>query len=248
MDPMNLPTMPPMATSGRTAQAESDPTGPVSLVAPAAPVPTAREETGKIGTEKSGAAARPAATGLPDEDEIRSSDQLLSRLKQLGKQGGILRLAARADIELPTVAIEGTGRYQFVAMPGVSRPRLRLRLPEMPLASPSDWIVMLNLRSGSLLLQGLDISIADHGDASCRSSGCSWPAARHRADGRRLYLYRGDSASVRLGVRCPTGDRNRAMRPAGTAARGAVIQIRNCFLRSGGDGVSVAAGRELNLE
>ncbi len=243
---MNLPTMPPM---GSASQAEDETTGAVVVAAPAAPVSPAREEPVKTGTEKTSPAVRPSVTGFSDEDVVRSSEQLLSMLKQLGRQGGSLRIAAGADIELPTVAIEGTGPFQFIAIPGVGRPRLRLRLPEMPPASPADWIVMLNLRSGSLLLQGLDIVIADSDSrradrmavagllpgTELTVSDCTFTMAVSRP-----------SASLFV-VPTVTGPE-----PPGpsdpSAVRGAVIHVRDSFLRSGGDVVIVAAGRELGLD
>ena len=102
MDPMNLPTMPPMATPAGATPAESEVTGSVAAGTSPAPAPPAREEPAKVDAEKTGAAVRPAVIGSLDEDVIRSVDQLLSRLKQLGRQGGILRIAAGADLELPT--------------------------------------------------------------------------------------------------------------------------------------------------
>jgi serine/threonine protein kinase len=249
MDPMNQPSTPPITTSANPSQAEPETTGPVVVAPPAAPMPPAREEPARGGTEKSGAGARPAVTGLSDEDVIRSSEQLLSMLKQLGRQGGLLKIAAGADLELPTVVIEGTGRYQFVAMPGAGRPRLRLRPPEMPPASPADWVVLLNLRSGSLFLQGLDLVIADR-----EPRRVDRVAAASLLPGTELTIsdctltvaVPRPSASVfvvpPLAEPEPSGPSDPAI------VRGAVIQVRDSFLRSGGDGVTVAAGRELSLD
>ena len=48
-----------------------------------------------------------------------------------------------------------------LAEPGAKRPLLRLRTPQAAQRSPADWIVMLDLRAGSLHLQGIDIVVPD---------------------------------------------------------------------------------------
>ena len=69
---------------------------------------------------------RPGATRIvsgvlafEDEDVIRSAEQFTTMLNRLGRQGGTLRFAAGADLDLPSIVIEGSGRFQFVASPGV---------------------------------------------------------------------------------------------------------------------------------
>ena len=133
-------------------------------------------------------------------------------------------------------------------MPGTVRPRLRLSPPEMPPPSPANWIVMLNLRSGSLLLQGLDLVITDQ----------DWPrgdrlAAIGLLPGTELTI---SDCTLTVAVPRPSASLFVLQAPADSeppgpadpaAGRGAVIQIRDSFLRSGGDGVLVGSGRELSL-
>ena len=244
MDPMNLTS----TTSANGSQTESESTGP-GVVGPTVPTrPQAEEEPAKGDTGKSGASTRPAVAELSDEDVIRSSEQLLARLKQLGRQGGLMRIAAGADLELPTVAIEGTGRYQFVAMPGSARPRLRLRPPEMPPASPADWVVLLNLRSGSVLLRGLDIVIADRETRPVdRVAVASLLPATELTISDCTLTVAVPRSSASLFVVQPMAESDLPRPSDPEVVRGAVIQVRDSFLRSGGDGVIVINGRELSL-
>ena len=79
---------------------------------------------------------------------------------RLGPQGGSLRIAAGADLELPPCPIEAAGQYKLIAEEG------RCPADSLPTAgdcttSPSEWSVMFNLRSGSLYLEGLDVIVPD---------------------------------------------------------------------------------------
>src|SRR5262249_28504262 len=156
-DPMDLPSMPPMvpaAVSDTEATAGSE----VSGLPPAEP--PARTEPAKSASRPSPAAGSPpTGTGFPEEDLIRGGEQLPALVRRLGPQGGTLWIAAGADLELPTVLFDGLGRVQLRAEPGPRRPRLRLRPPQLPPGSPADWTVLLNVRSGALHVQGLDILI-----------------------------------------------------------------------------------------
>ena len=66
-------------------------------------------------------------------DVIRSSEASnYSPRSNIWDRGGAAPgVAAGVDIELPTVLIEGNGRYLLTAEPGLPRPRLRFRPPEV---------------------------------------------------------------------------------------------------------------------
>jgi serine/threonine-protein kinase len=118
----------------------------------------------------------------------------------------------------------------------------------MPPSSPADWSAMLDLRSGSLLLQGLDIVIADpearRGDRVA-AVGLRPGTNLTIADCTLTVAVPHPSASI-LVVQPPDGSRTPGVSGA-AAGRGCEIEIRDSFLRSGGDGVLVAPGREVSL-
>ncbi len=249
MDPMNLPSMPPMATPGIGSQSESEPPGTVEVPTPAQPVPATRVESGKGAVESPGSPGRRAVAPFSDEDVIRSSEQFLTMFRQLGRRGGSLRIAAGVDIELPTVLIEGTGRYQLTAEPGLARPRLRFRPPEVPPASPTAWNVMWNVRSGSLRLEGLDLIV--HEQENVRADRVAMAALLPDAkltmiDCTLTVAVRRPMASVF--VVQPPAEAPKPQPSEPSPRRSARITLQDCFLRSGGDAVTIAAGRDLSLE
>jgi hypothetical protein len=249
-DPMDLPSMPPMVPAAAVAQSGSEPPPSSEAPGPRRDAPVARPEPAKTAAVvPASSATHPPATNFSDEDVIRSSEQFLTMFKRLGPQGGSLRIAAGADLELPTVVIAGMGPYQLLAEPGVLRPRIRFRPPQLPPASPTDWTVLLNLRSGSLRLQGLDILVPDQEMLRAdrvAAAGLLPGTELTFADCTLTVAGRRSSSSVF--VVQPLGEILDARSPEPQAPRGAIVQLRNSFLRSGGDGVAVASGRQLTLE
>ncbi len=128
--PDNLATMPPMSTAAETEQSSTG----ASSSAPGAGPTTAAEQPSPTAvasvSRDPGDAARSNRERRPafeDEDAIRSAEQFTTMFNRLGRQGGTLRFAAGVDLDLPAILIEGSGRYQFVGVPGSRRPRLRFR-------------------------------------------------------------------------------------------------------------------------
>jgi serine/threonine-protein kinase len=188
-------------------------------------------------------------SNLDDEDVVRSTQQFLSMLNKLGAQGGTLRIAAGVELDLPTIQIDGTGRFQFIALAGKNRPILRFRSSQPSARSPAEWTALLNLRSGSLHLQGLDVVITEEetqGSDRIAAAGlfpgseltmtdCTLTIAAHRP---------GATAFVAQPVLAAANSR-----PSdGATTRTAIVRLRDCFLRSGGDAAIVTAARGLNLE
>jgi serine/threonine-protein kinase len=251
-DPMNLPSMPPMAPPSVPPLEET-----TKQSVPGDP-PAASQAVSQERSEEPARAARQAhaptqaETRRPDsagdEDVVRSSAQFMSMLERLAKQGGTLRIAAGAEIELPTILIERAGRYQIVAEPGATRPRLRFRLAPAANRSGVDWSVLLNLRAGSLLLQGLDLEVRDGETqragrlaalgvvpgADLVLSDCTVTVAVTRPE-CAIFVVQPQSGSPRS-------------EPRAAASPSAVIRVRDSFLRSGGDGCSIPSGRRLELE
>ena len=161
----------------------------------------------------------------------------------------MLRIAAGAVLELPATVIEGSGRFQFVAEPGAVRPVLRFRPAQSVQRSPVDWTVMIDLRAGLLHLEGIDLVVPDFENlrtdrvaavgllpgAELTMTDCTITVAVHRP-GAALVVVQPEVAN--------------ASTPAsgGTSGQSAVIHMRDCFIRSGGEGIAVAAGRRVDLE
>jgi len=251
-EPATMPTMPPMPTPA-AAQAEGESStepGTETAVTVAgsrredpAPAPRTSAEPGR--TER----ARPAVS--EDEDLIRGTEQFLTMLQRLhGSLGGTLRIAAGAELDLPTIVIQGAAHYHLLAAPGASRPRLRYK-PAEAARSPLDWSVLFELRSGSLHLQGLDLVVSDAEPpragrmavagllpgVDLSMADCTLTLAVSRPD---------DAAFV---VEPPLGPPARnPSAGADSDANRATIRLRDCFLRSGGEGIAVASSRKLELE
>jgi serine/threonine-protein kinase len=246
-DPMNLPSMPPMATAGSVpAEIEPPPTGEATRAA--------GPETTKDDRSKAAGPApppRPAEPVASDEDVVRSAEQFLAMFRALGGKGGSLRIASGADLELPGLVVETTpaNPVQVVAEPGNVRPRLRFRPAPMPGEFPTEWIGLFSLRSGSLRLQGLDLIVPEP-----EALPVDRLAAITVTPGAELVMT---DCTITLSTRRPAAsalavnasqvvpDRER---PAADAARAAVIELRNGFVRSAGDAVTVSGGCGLVLK
>ena len=160
----NLPPMPPRATAEQSTEDSVDAgtgTGgatPLGQSNAAGTAAAAARDGGELA--RGDRDRRPA---FEDEDLIRSSEQFNTMLARLGRQGGKLRIAPGADLDLSSVVIDGTGLYQIAAEPGSAtrRPRLRFRASADARKAPADWTVMLNLRAGSLHVQGIDLVVTD---------------------------------------------------------------------------------------
>jgi hypothetical protein len=119
----------------------------------------------------------------------------------------------------------------------------------VPPTSPADWTLLLSLRSGSLHLQGLDVVVPDQeaGGADHLAVAGLFPGTELiLADCTLTVAVRRAGASVFV-VQQPD-EPSRLRHADAEAIPGSVIQLRNCFVRSGGDGVTVASGRKLTLE
>jgi serine/threonine-protein kinase len=249
-DPMSLPTMPPMAPaavpqSGVESASGSDP----EALPPTNP--TRREEPSRTARETGDSVRsnRPQRLAADDEAVIRNPEQFLSLFNRLGSQGGTLRIAAGFDFELPAIQFEGTGRYQFLAEPGPGRPRLRFRPSQFPPRSPSDWTVLLSLRSGSLYLQGLDLVIPDPEVPRIdrlAAAGLLPGTELSMTDCTVTVAVKRSNAAVFVAQ--PRLAAPNSQPSDGATARSAIIHVRDSLLRSGGGGAIVASGRGLSLE
>jgi serine/threonine protein kinase len=261
-DPGTLPTMPPMPPP-TLAQAENDGLPESS----ADPSPSSAASASP--REQPATASRPSSEPVrvdryrsgvaEDEDIIRSAEQFLTMFERLRSHGGTLRIAAGADLELPTIVVQGQARYHLLAAPGATRPRLRYKPAEAAARSPLDWSVLLELRSGSLHIEGIDVIVGDSEPPRTERmavAGLFAGADLSMADCTlTLAVTRTGEAAIKDAAfvveAAPADAAGRSLAPKGDdpeSSRGAHISLRDCFLRSGGDGIAVASSRKLELE
>jgi serine/threonine-protein kinase len=193
---------------------------------------------------------------LDDADAITSPEQFTARLARIVGRGGVLALAAGADLELPSIVLDGSGRVQIQAQPGSKRPRLRFRRSPAAQRSPGDWNALFHLRSGFLGLDGIDVIVTD-GEAG-RDDRLSvigvMPGTELAITDCTLTLANSGpiaglkQPSTALVVAEPLSAHPNGQAADGQAGNRARIQARDTFLRSGGEGIVVAAGRGIDLD
>lgn len=189
----------------------------------------------------------------PDPSEpaptvLRSADQLLNALNQPNPRGGALLIAADADWELPTITIRSDVRWVLRAEPGPTRPRLRFRPLSADPKTPTARAVWMELRSGSLQLDGIDVHLA--ASAAPRTGRWSafgvWGGAALTLTHCTVTLEGNDLESALITI--PAAENDGEERAGGTDPTAALIRASESLLRMGGDLVDVAAGHRLELE
>ena len=185
-----------------------------------------------------------------DEDVIRSSEQFVTMFNRRGREGGKLRIAAGADLELSSIEIDGTGPLQITAEPGSAtrRPRLRFRASTDIRKAPADWTVLFNLRAGSLHVQGIDLVVPDQDTPRADRLAVAGvlPGTELTMTECTLTLASDRPVAALLVVQPNLAARNSPVADDG-AISSAVIRLRDCFLRSGGEGITVTAGRKVDV-
>ncbi|WP_165227409.1 serine/threonine-protein kinase [Aquisphaera insulae] len=215
--------------------------GPVSPVASAPPVATS---TGS----NPGESNNRTSTVTSDEDVIRSAAQLLNAVSRDGARGGTLRIARNADLDLSPIDLSSSGRWIIESEEGAgSRPRLRLRPPAFGSRSPSSWMSLFQLRSGSLTLRGLDL-VLPRQEIDLAMSGPE--AAVAVSPGTRLEIL---DTTITIADRSP---RSAAIAVQPTmapwspreASSVSTILVSDSLLRSCGDAIVVASGRPVDIQ
>src|SRR5262249_22110712 len=114
---------------------------------------------------------------------------------------------------------------------------------------PVDWTVMLDLRAGSLHLQGIDLLVPDLENvrtdrvaavgllpgAELSMTDCTVTLAPNRPEAA-LFVVQPEAAATGFAA------------SGRTSGQSAVIRLRDCFLRSGGQGIAVPSGRRIDAE
>ena len=250
-DPMDLPTMPPMSTAGQPTEEPVAATGTATVGAtPSGHSSTSGNATVTRDAGELARSDRDRRSAFEGEDVIRSSEQFIAMFNRLGRQGGKLRIAAGADIELSSIVIDGTGPIQITAEPGSAarRPRFRFRASADVRKASADWTVMLNLRSGSLHIQGIDLILPDQDGARADRLAVAGvlPGTELTMTDCTLTLAANRPGAALVVVQPLFAARNSPVADA-WAISSAVIRLRDCFLRSGGEGITVAAGRKVDV-
>src|SRR5271165_2295835 len=251
-DTTSLPTMLPMSMppAPDTARSPASATG----FEPGVSKQPARERPvlspGDRGAEGHGPTIGQAQSTGSQEDLIRSAEQFTNTLNRLGSKGGTLRIARDSDLELPVTEFAGSAQWLIEAESGSRRPRIRFRPSAFAANSTTAWSVLFNLRSGSLHLQGLDLVIPDqdvealHGGRQAAigvSAGseltlndCTITVAGHSSTSAAVVVQPGTADEI-------PSDGERTI-------KNALIKIRDGFVRTAGDCISVASGRLLDLQ
>jgi len=241
-----------------TASAEtttSKPSGvsgmPEMLVMPPMGIQTpASTSSGGNATEKEnghpGETTTTKANDPPADPEVlRTTEQFQSALKQSEPHRGVLRIAADADWELPGITLDSGARWIFRGEPGAKRPRIRFRPTPADPKLPTAWSVWVQLRSGALQLEGIDLILAQ-ADAprQGRWGGFAvWAGADLSLTNCTVTIEGQEPQSALIVI--PSGDAEGGRGPASSAA---VVRLSDSLLRGGGDLVEVYAGRRLDLE
>jgi len=176
--------------------------------------------------------------------EIHTAREFRKGLNELNANGGVLRIAADADLELPATLLNGSATWRIEQGRGRSgrRPRIRFRPDQSELNSaPLQWSVLLSVQSGKLQFQGIDVVV---------------PAPDNPQDERIAAFGLGQDAELRLidctltlagnypklaaVVALPRDDRPQSERGE-PPLRPAKLDIRDCFIRSGGDLLTMPA-------
>jgi serine/threonine protein kinase len=240
-DMSDLPAMPPRPlesglTEGTPSATNKEP----------APMPSARGSVDQGRTEKPVTTVERPAANEADPAVLQTADQFLKALELRATRGGIFRVAANADWELPGIELRGTGRWTVRAEPGLSRPRIRFRPGTTELRASTSWTTWVELRSGSLQLEGIDIVLA-RSDAPREGR---WAAFGVGA-GADLSLsgctvtIEGDRVPSAV-VAVPVGEIGDE--PAHGIPSAATVRLSDSLVRSGGDLVEISPRRRLELD
>jgi eukaryotic-like serine/threonine-protein kinase len=251
--PDNLQPMPPMSTPASVEQSTTvastvpaPATGATAVADQPAPTDSVAATREPVDAARTNRERRPPSD---DEDVIRTASQFTSMLNRLGRQGGTLRIAAGADLDLPATTIDGSGRYQLVAVAGPKRPRLRFRAVEDLRRPSADWTVMLNLRSGSLHLQGIDVIAPDQEMLQTDRLAIAglMPGTELTVTDCTLTLAANRPGAALFVVQPLSAGRN-TQSAEGASSPSAVFRVRDSLLRSGGEGAVVATGRKVDIQ
>ena len=189
---------------------------------------------------------RPA---LDDEEVIRTAAQFTATLNRLGRQGGTLRFAAGADLDLPAISIDGRHAISSSPCREPERPRLRFRAVEDLRRGSADWTVMLSLRSGSLHLQGIDVVVPDQEMLQTDRLAIAGLMPGTELTSHRLHADPGGQSPGGRALRRSTARRSAKYSIGrGSIGPNAVIRVRDSLLRPAAKGPPSPHGRKVDIQ
>ena len=249
----DLPLMPVMPPTAAGTVEESDKEQSAQNASP--PSPKASE----AGVSTAVASVETQPPPLPDPAStsprepadrriLRTVEQLLKALAEPSARGGLLRVAADADWELPTITIKATGAWRIQAEPGSTRPRFRFTPAPADPKSPTAWISMIELRSGSLQLEGIDIVLTrENAPRQGRWAAFSvWPATDLSLEACTVTVEGNQTVSSVVAVE--SGENKAEEGVAAHEPPAATVRVHDTLIRTGDDFVDVGAERRLVLE
>ncbi len=247
MLPMSTPPVPdtthPAASAGKADPATSGP--------PLADQPGS-SPADRTTIDRSATTGNPIKQAGSHEDLIHNAEQFTNTLNRIGSNGGTLRIARDADFELPMTEFARSSDWVIEAEPGSRRPRIRFRPAPFAVKVTTDWSVLFNVHlGGALRLQGVDLLIPAQDPEAPRGGR---QAAIGVSSGSKLTLTDctitvagRSSTSTSAAVVIQPGASDEVSSGDAPAASG-LIKIRDSFIRTAGDCVSVASGRLLDLQ
>ncbi len=201
------------------------------------------------------ASASPAASnplkpgaGEGNPPRLDTAEAFQKALGRAPVRGQELVVASDADWTVSSSQIRAEGPWSIRAEPGKTRPKLRFRPspadPKVP-TTPSVW---LELRSGALELEGIDI-LLPRSDAPREGRWAAfwvWAGAELSLKDCTLTIEGEGMNSAAVVLR--TSDNQADGRDAGRTPIAATVRLKDSLLRSGDDLIDVAPGPHLNLE
>ena len=182
---------------------------------------------------------------------LRTVEQFIAALSQPEAEGGSLRIAADADWVLTGLQTPDSRALELRAEPGTTRPRIRFRPPTADPKAPTTWSLGIDLRSGALQFEGIDLILPRDDTLAQGRWGAFGVGAGTELNLSRLHRDgRGERGPLggpgRPGRSSPrNGNEGADADPSPAPAR---VQLTDSLLRSGGDLIEVTAGGQLDLE
>ena len=179
---------------------------------------------------------------------IRTAEEFRNALGRSPASGQSLLVAADADWVLSSTPLGGKGPWSIRAVPGPTRPRIRFQPTPADPKEPTAPSVWLELRSGELELEGIDI-VLPRSNAPREGRWAAfgvWAGAKLSLSNCTVTIEGEGTNSAAVVLResenqADGGDEGRNP-PA------AIVRLNDSLLRSGGDLIDVAPGGRLDLE
>ncbi len=229
-----MAVMPPTVTAGHEKEKDRD--KPAEPVPAEAPEPVVAERTPAL------------APAVASHAVLHTVDQLLNALAEPGGQGRPLRVAANADWELSSATVRAAGSWRILAEPGTTRPRLRFLPAPADQKGASAWTAMIELRSGSLQLEGFDIILPRENAPRVGrwAAFAVWPATDLSLTRCTVTIQGEQVTSAAVAVEGGESTVDDALN--GVESSASTVRANDSLFRVGGDFVNVGAGRRLVLE